>query len=177
MSTWMRVLATFRCYPLSPESGMRPEKWVERTFGKECVFPVQPCGGWGDARNKDAFDAAMDEYRKRWSEYVVHNDLFLPMGSEGSCEVRYFVMDPISDPAYLVTVWGDLRDRDASDFGSVRAWFDRCVSRCNVIDAVCHVRGWPDKSETFECHDKSEYDEENDERTPENGDSQKEQKK
>lgn len=65
----------------------------------------------------------------------------VPCGTEGSLQWNLTENPHIDDlAAYIVTIWGDLRDYD--DLDEIKAWFERCVigEHFLVRNAVLHAK-------------------------------------
>jgi hypothetical protein len=73
-----------------------------------------------------------DSPEELWEEYDKNPDNFMPSGSEGSLNSCIYVNpDKSCMAAYVVSVFGDLRDHD--DLNSIVEWFKDKVS---VLDEV-----------------------------------------
>lgn len=127
MSTWTHVAATFRIDAIRP-LGDREPSWDE-VFGMETYEPT----------DYDIFGDDWRRYRESVADAEEHPDCYMPFGSEGSLHRSVWVNpDDRHMAAYVVTVFGDLRDYD--DVGEIREWFTKVCGRCAIRQAVCDVR-------------------------------------
>lgn len=112
--------------------GDREPSWDE-VFGMATYEPA----------DFDIFGEEWQEYRESLEDAAEHPDAYMPLGSEGSLQREVFVNPNESClAAYVVTVFGDLRDHDS--FDDIREWFERSCGRCFIRQAVCdvEVEGW-----------------------------------
>ena len=110
MSNWTHVIASVRLDSWRGVGGCLKEGIKDtdytledffKVFGKECSF-YSPNAIWDDVDKNP-------------------ND-YLPMGSEGSLELSYWVNPQKCDCfSYVVTIFGDLRDHDSAD--EIIEWF------------------------------------------------------
>lgn len=156
MSSWNTVLATFWCSPKPDDPCYGKPSWnLDDVFGKECVLPdhkMDEEGLWTrDPKDDEDYRKATEKYRETYNDWRKHPENYLPMGSEGSCEK---VFRKTGETAWIVTVFGSLRDREPDDFKEVKAWFERCCSKCDVGCAICRVsNGWSGRSEIYQSED------------------------
>ena len=65
-----------------------------------------------------------------WDDAEKNPDKYLPYGSEGSLQKNVYINPDTSHvPAYVVSIWGDLRD--FNDPGRIIEWFE---DKCKWID-------------------------------------------
>ena len=99
MSCWCHVAAVIRIDDIRVDE-TQPVDWDE-LIGKECI--------WGSGK---------------WEDYKVNPDKYLPMGSEGSLQKSVWVNPDLSHcAAYVVTIFGDLRDCYKEDADEIIKWF------------------------------------------------------
>lgn len=126
MSTWTHVAATFRVDGLRPLGDGEPD-W-DAVLGRETYEP----------RDYDILGEERRWYRESVTDAEEHPDAYMPFGSEGSLHRSVWVNpDESHMAAYVVTVFGDLRDYD--DVEAIRKWFAKVCGRCLVRQAVCDV--------------------------------------
>lgn len=151
MSAWLNVVATFVCEPKHGDVMI-----LDDVFGKQIDAPQHAAdenGFWTHDKADDAkYDKDLDRYRKQMEDCREHPTNYLPSGSEGTLGLYAVVL---SGNRYIVNVWGGLRDRDESNFGEVKNWFNRACSKCEVDHAICYVESGP-MGAIFQCHYKDE---------------------
>lgn len=120
MSIWTHVLASARLDAWrSEETRKNNLKAVKDYFGKQCL--------WGDSNDV-------------WEDYDLHTEMFLPGGSEGTCQMEV-TENPNVDhiDSYTVTIHGSLRD--VSNGKRILEWFqnklDRLKSEVDPHPNVC----------------------------------------
>ena len=102
MSNWTHVAGVIRIDDLRFDN-TTPD--FEKLIGKECLFDA-PHDLWVDADN--------------------HPQDFLPMGSEGTLQKSVWInSDTSMSAAYVITIFGDLRDHDDPD--AIVRWFKNKV--------------------------------------------------
>jgi len=109
MSCWSHVAAIFRIDDF--RFGDSPLPDFEALFGKEIRY---------------------GSHSSVWEDAERSPEKYLPMGSEGSLRMSFWVnSDPQSLAAYTVSIFGDLRDHE--DVGSLIKWFDE---KCNTVRMI-----------------------------------------
>lgn len=126
MSIWTHVAATFRVDGLRPLGDKEPD-WDE-VIGKETYEPLEYAMDSEEWR----------KYRDSIMDADEHPDSYMPRGSEGSLRKTIW-RNPKENhaAAYVVTVFGDLRDYD--DERAIKKWFTNVCQRCWIRQAVCDV--------------------------------------
>ena len=125
MSIWTHVAATFRIDGLRPLGDEEPD-WDE-VIGKETYKPLN----YG-------LDEEWRRYRDSITNAEEYPDGYMPRGSEGSLHKTVWRNPKENDmAAYVVTVFGDLRDYD--DETEIKIWFTNVCRRCWIRQAVCDV--------------------------------------
>lgn len=110
MSNWTHVAGIIRvdCF-----RGWSAEPDFNKIFGKEIRF-------------RSSFE--------EWDDYHEHPDAYLPAGSEGSLTINVWTNpDESHVAAYVVSIFGDLRDHDSPD--EIIEWFKDKCSKLNVRNA------------------------------------------
>ena len=73
-----------------------------------------------------------------WDDVERHPESFLPMGSEGSLNMSVWINPDISHmAAYVVSIFGDLRDHDDPD--EIVEWFKNKLKDLAVRQAIITV--------------------------------------
>ena len=110
MSNWTHVAGVMRIDDLRFDETKMPD--FDKIFGKTLRFE----------------DDWPEDLESRKDEY-------LPIGSEGSLEMSVHVNEDIhSMAAYVVTIFGDLRDHDSPD--EIINWFKKKYNLVNSSDEV-----------------------------------------
>jgi hypothetical protein len=120
MSTWTHINGSIRIDALQE---FEPIEEIEKCFGKILRFE--------DMRNKNSGTT-------------------LPCGSEGSLEYKILVNPKKNDmAAYVVVIWGDLRDYDNAE--EVKVWFKNIIYNSGFLirQAVLQVEVESEKSEVI----------------------------
>lgn len=98
MSNWTHVAGIIRIDDIRFDN-TTPN--FEKLIGKECLF---------------------ESPRELWEDAVNHPQDFLPVGSEGTLQKSVWINpDKSCTAAYVVTIFGDLRDHD--DPNAIVRWF------------------------------------------------------
>ncbi len=117
MSIWTHVSAVFRVDSIHPNLGERNK--IKQTIGKACT-----------AYSPD----------KEWEKLREHPEEYLPQGSEGTLQmVVWENPNRHCTAAYVVTVFGDLRDVDLcqkAERDKITSWFTRCCKELNIRQAT-----------------------------------------
>lgn len=143
MSNWTHVAAVFRVDSLTDD-----ELDADKVFGKECVL-------------RSSSDEDFKSFCDEWSRMVDNKSEYLPYGSEGSLRISVWTNpDSAMVARHVVTVWGDLRDKDDDSIEEIGEWFRNCCRKAWMRQAVCTVRNdYPGREETF-TYKNGEFDEE-----------------
>ena len=106
MSNWTHVAAVVRVDSLR----LFEETDFEKIFGRELRF---------------------ESPSELWDEADKHPENFLPLGSEGSLRMSVWINPNESHcAAYVVTIWGDLRDHDDPD--EIVKWLQNKITEHNL---------------------------------------------
>lgn len=115
MSNWTHVAGIIRVDSLRFDP-LESNYW-EKTIGKECLY---------------------DSPETVWEDAYRHPDRYLPMGSEGSLRmVVWENPDKSNTDAYTVSIFGDLRDHDDTEW--IISWFKKKCEMLSVRNAVIEV--------------------------------------
>lgn len=102
--------------------------WDE-VFGRETYEPL----------DYDMFGEEWRKYRESVMDAEEHPDGYMPFGSEGSLHKSVWTNpDESHMAAYVITVFGDLRDYD--DVDAIKKWFIDSCRKCSIRQAVCDVK-------------------------------------
>lgn len=115
MSNWTHVAGVVRVDAIRELDGMSADK-IRDILGKEVHF---------------------DSKTAVWDDYYKHPEEYLPCGSEGSLHMSIWENPNTSQiPAYVVSIFGDLRDHDSAM--EIVKWFRTKTLVLNAIS--CGVR-------------------------------------
>lgn len=123
MSVWTHIAGVIRIDDLRLEEHPHEEivEKIDSVIGKECL--------WSSPK-------------EIWEDAVANPTKYMPMGSEGSLQKSIWINpDPSCAAAYVVSIWGDLRDFDNVE--EIKEWFNSICGKMWVRNAVI----------TIECED------------------------
>lgn len=109
MSVWTHVAGIIRVDSFHSVGFPKPD--FDKLIGKSCC--------WNDSGST-------------WDDYGKNPEKYMPGGSEGALEKSIWDNpDPSDLAAYVVSVWGDLRDFGNEDFDKIKSWFGEVLKRIN----------------------------------------------
>lgn len=118
MSCWCHVAAVMRIDAIRVDDYYEEPDWDE-LIGKECLWES------GD---------------DIWNDMKLNPERYLPMGSEGSLQKSIWVNPDLSHcAAYVVTIFGDLRDCDDGDADKIIEWFKNKCKQFSIRQAMITV--------------------------------------
>lgn len=110
MSNWLHVAGIIRIDLFRFKN--EPEIDFNELIGKECLF---------------------DSHSEIWRDYDKAPDKYLPMGSEGTLQKSIWINPDKEDlPAYTVSIFGDLRDRNNAK--EIIKWFKKLCKKINTYN-------------------------------------------
>lgn len=109
MSVWTHVAGIIRVDSFPGVDFPKPD--FDDLIGKSC--------NWND-------------HEDVWADYGKNPEKYMPGGSEGTIEKVVWTNPDKSDlSAYTVSIFGDLRDFDESDFHKIKTWLSITFKRIN----------------------------------------------
>ena len=116
MSNWLHVAGVIRIDAIRFKND--DESDFDKLIGKECLWKSS---------------------EKVWIDANKNPDSYLPMGSEGSLQKSVWINPNLSHiNAYIVTIFGDLRDRGNID--EIIEWFKRICKKIETDEMYIGVR-------------------------------------
>ena len=131
MSCWCHVAAVMRIDAIRVDDYYGEPDWDE-LIGKECLWES---------------DYAI------WCDTELNPERYLPMGSEGSLQKSVWINPDLSHcAAYVITIFGDLRDCYEEDADKIIEWFKNKCKQFSIRQAMITVNYEYDgiKSWTYE---------------------------
>lgn len=102
------------------------------------IFRIDSIGKISDEEIIEVFGKQVNYEDMATFEYEISDTKYLPMGSEGTLEMKvWHNPDNCCIASTTVSVFGDLRDY--GDFEEIKTWFDDCCIAFNMRQAVCQV--------------------------------------